>query len=50
MKQVIYRASVLCFIGFGALASAQVTTPYDGNVGINVENPEATLTGKSFLG
>lgn len=50
MKQVIYRASVLCFIGFGALASAQVTTPYDGNVGINVENPEATLTVKSLQG
>lgn len=50
MKQVIYRASVLCFIGFGALASAQVTTPYDGNVGINVENPEATLTVRSLQG
>ena len=50
MNQVIYRASVLCFIGFGALASAQVTTPYDGNVGINEENPEATLTVKSLQG
>ena len=50
MKQVIYRASVLCFIGFGALASAQVTTPYDGNVGINEERPESTLTVKSLAG
>lgn len=49
MNNNFIKIGALCLFGFGTMVYAQ-TDPYEGKVGINTQQPEATLTVKSKTG